>query len=93
MQAEIAELQVQVRDVQEKLGAIQKLLMEKVQTENMLHDWLDEDTTMALCKMGRTRLYQLRVSGKIKSSTLGGKSVFYSLKSLRELLDSNSKNR
>jgi hypothetical protein len=93
MQAEIAELQAQVRDVQEKLGAIQKLLMEKVQIENKLGDWVDEDSAMALCKMGRTRLYQLRVEGKILSSTLGGKAVFYSVKNLRELLNSNSKNR
>jgi hypothetical protein len=93
MQAEIMELQAQLRDVQDKLSAIQLLLLQKAQTENMMGDWISEQDAIALTGLGRTRLYQLRREASILSSSLGGKPVFYSLKSLRDLLNKNKKKK
>lgn len=87
--SEIEVLQAQVRDVQDKLNTIQLLLMQKAQTENLLGDWVDEDTVIALTGLKKTRLYQLRVEGKIESSTLGGKAVFYRLSDFKALLNKN----
>lgn len=90
-QTDIAAIQDQLRDMQEELRSIKELL-ERTKVENKL-GWLPEKETMALTHLKRTRLYQLRAQGKILGSSFNGKAVFYSLASLKELLETNARNR
>lgn len=81
-----------LKGMEEELYSIKMLLLEKAQVENKL-GWLSEEETMAITQLKRTRLYQLRVQGKILASSFNGKAVFYSLSSLRELLETNARNQ
>ena len=92
-QAEIADLKAQLRDVQNKLTAIQVLLMQKAQSDNMLGDWLSEQDAITLTGLKKTRLYELRMEGKITSSTLGSKAVFYRISDFKALLNENKRKR
>lgn len=88
-QADIATLQAELRDMHGKLNAIQLLLLQKAHADNKLGDWISEQDAMTLTGLGKTRLYQLRVTGAICASTLGGKAVFYRLSDFKVLLNKN----
>lgn len=90
--ADIAILQAQLTDVQDRLDAIQKLLMQNSQTEGMLGDWVDENTAIAISGLKKSSLFALRKAGKLTSSTISAKGVFYRRSDFERLLNDNEKN-
>ena len=61
--------------------------------ENVKLDWLNEKRTMSLTGLSRSTLLSLRKQGKLSSSSLATKAVFYRLSEIKRLLDKNEMNR
>lgn len=89
-QADIAILQAQLTDVQDKLDAIQKLLMQNAQTENALGDWISEHQAMGY-GLKKSALFALRKKCVLTSSKIGRKT-YYRRSDFERLLNDNEKN-
>lgn len=69
-----------------------KLLIENWKTvETAIGDWIPEDEVLRISQLGKTSLYNLRKSGKLSSSTISGRGVFYRKSDLERLLNNNEK--
>jgi hypothetical protein len=88
-QADLAALQEQLTDVQNKLNAIEALLLQNTQTENKIGDWVPASVAMKLTGLKRSSLLALRKTGKLTSSTISGKCVFYRRSDFEKLLNEN----
>ena len=58
------------------------------QPNQLLDEWINESTTMNLLQCKKSTLYYLRKNKKVTYSTIGRK-IFYSIESIKQLLNSN----
>jgi hypothetical protein len=88
-------------EFQEKLLSMEKMLQETQQmVQALLHeknevldDWISQETAERISGLKRTRLYELRRNGKVRSSTITGKKVFYRRSDFAALLEENMRKR
>lgn len=71
--------------LQQKLSVLEEILL----SNQSVGDWIDEETAKRLTGLGKSTLYKLRKEGKITSSRLSKRKVFYRLSDLSRLLDEN----
>lgn len=76
--------------LEERLASIETKL-EEVKGESTLDDWIDEQTAKHITGLSKSTLYELRKSGKLTSSKLSKRRVFYRISDLSRLLDENEK--
>jgi len=56
-------------------------------------DWISEQRVFSLTGLSRSSLFYLRREGKLTSSSIGKKAVFYRLSDIERLLNENEMNR
>ncbi len=82
--------QSNIKDLTDKLNAVLQAVSSQTLIPNQLPEWLDEKTTQNLLRKKTTALWKLRKEGKIQFSKIGG-STYYSLDSIKRLLNGNKK--
>lgn len=56
-----------------------------------IQDWIDEDMVKKMTGLSKSTLYNLRKTGKLTSSKLSERKLFYRVSDLSRLLDHNEK--
>ena len=80
-------IQVGANRVAWLLSDIEKFIAEK----QSIGDWMNEKLTMNITGLGKTKLYELRNTGKVRSSSLTERKLFYRRSDLERLLNKNQK--
>ncbi len=75
------------KKIDELIERIKKLSLD----DRGVGDWLSQEDALNLTGLGRTKLYELRKDGRIRSSHLEGKAVFYRRSDIEALLNQNEK--
>ena len=85
-----------INNVIDKLNAIQASVniidekLQKLQKERATFgEWVSEKEVIAITGLSRATLLKLRNSGKVSSSTISGKQLYYRLSDFKKLLDKN----
>ena len=91
--AGMSQLMEHVRVLEFKLDQLTKILESKHKQDKMFGDWISEKDAIELTDLSRSTFLNLRKLGKLTSSSISGKSNYYRLSQIKELLDENEKNR
>jgi len=59
------------------------------QDNTLLGGWISEEKAITITGLSKSSLYRLRKSGKVRSSFIVGKGMFYMLSDFKRLLDTN----
>lgn len=77
-----------------QLQQLQEVLIELKQNQiSPIGDWIDEHAARKLTGLSTSTLRRLRVAGKIKSSFLSDRNIYYKLSDFKKLLDKNQRLR
>lgn len=91
--AGMSQLMEHVRVLEFKLDQLSKILESKFQQDKMFGDWISEKDAMERTDLSRSTFLNLRKQGKLTTSSISGKSNYYRLSQIKEMLDENEKNR
>jgi predicted DNA-binding transcriptional regulator AlpA len=80
-----------LQDLTEQLAT--KVEMLRLSREHSIGDWLPEREVLRITGLGRTTLYNLRNDGKISSSTISGKGLWYRMTDIEKIINANEQNR
>jgi DNA-binding transcriptional regulator PaaX len=83
----------QLRLVEAKLAALTSTIDDHYKKKLMFGDWINEKETISMTGLSRATLLKLRQEGKITSSTISGKQVFYKMADFKALLDKHEQER
>jgi hypothetical protein len=83
-----ATLEEKIAEMQVKVDAIYKMLL----ADKSLGDWIIEARAIELSGLSKSTLFVLRKAGKLTSSTISGKGVFYRRSDFERMLNDNEKN-
>jgi predicted DNA-binding transcriptional regulator AlpA len=72
----------------ELLGLIELIKREK-KKEKLFGDWIHESEILELTGLSRNTLYNLYKEGKLKKSSISGKSNYYKMSDFKKLLNDN----
>ncbi|HWY12201.1 MAG TPA: hypothetical protein VN026_12790 [Bacteroidia bacterium] len=88
----------QIQLLIDKLEALQASVniiaetVDKMKKEKMaLGDWTIEKEVIAVTRLSRSKLLDLRKTGKVSSSSFNGKTPYYRLSDFKKLLDKNER--
>jgi hypothetical protein len=65
--------------------------LQNMNASSIIQDWVDEETTKRITGLSKSTLYNLRRAGKLTSSKLSERKLFYRISDLSKLLDHNEK--
>ena len=84
------ELKQSIQALVSKMESIECQL-QNISTGSIVQDWVDEETVKRITGLSKSTLYNLRRAGKLTSSKLSGRKLFYRISDLSRLLDHNEK--
>lgn len=88
-EVDISALEKKLAGMQAKIDAMYDLLLQKSIAEQSFGDWIPQHLAEKLCGLKRSSLLALRKAGKLTSSTISGKGVFYRRSDFEKLLNEN----
>lgn len=75
--------------LEERLIFLQQLLEKALVEKATVGDWISEEQVRQMTGLGRTTLRNLRQQGRIRSSSIAGKAVWYRLSDIEQMLNDN----
>jgi hypothetical protein len=82
-------LMEKVDALQASVNSIAEIVL-KIQKEKITFgDWVQEKEVIAVTGLSRSKLLELRKTGKVSSSSISGKKPYYKLSDFKKLLDKN----
>lgn len=88
-EVDISALEIKLTEMQAKVDSIHDMLVEQSIAEQSLGDWIPQHLAMKLSGLKRSSLLALRKAGKLTSSTISAKGVFYRKSDFETLLNEN----
>ncbi|MHB8261883.1 MAG: hypothetical protein ACYDCN_13700 [Bacteroidia bacterium] len=90
----IEELVNKINDLQETLNTMADVIKKMERNTMAFGDWISEEEVLKMpnVSISRSRLWELRKQGRVSSSSLNGKQLFYRLSDFKKLLDENEQN-
>ncbi len=86
-EADIQVLDSKIAGIQATVNEVKEILL----TEKSFGDWIPEPKAIELTGIKKSSLLVLRKAGKLTSSTISGKGVFYRRSDFERLLNDNEK--
>lgn len=83
-------LQFRLKALEDRLKSIESKIGFSKELES-INDWIDEESAKRITGLGKSTLYTLRKNGKLTSSRLSKRKLFYRISDLSRLLDENEK--
>lgn len=80
-----------INRLEKKIDDLTDLVKKLSLDDRGVGDWLSQEDALNLTGLGKTKLYELRKDGRIRSSHLEGKAVFYRRSDIEALLNQNQK--
>lgn len=81
----------QIKALEKKIDELYAIIEKFIAEKQSIGDWMNEELTMTITGLGKTKLYELRNSGKVRSSSLTERKLFYRRSDLERLLNKNQK--
>ena len=88
-EVDISALEIKLAEMQAKIDATYDLLLEQSIADQSLGDWIPQHLATKLSGLKRSSLLALRKAGKLTSSTISAKGVFYRRSDFERLLNEN----
>ena len=82
---------VRIKALEKKIDDLTNIIMKLISEKQAIGDWLSEELTMQLTGLCKSKLYELRNDGKIRSSNLTERKIFYRRSDFERLLNKNQK--
>lgn len=82
---------VRLKQLEKKIEELTEIIGKLVLDKQSLGDWITEEHAMQLTGLGKSKLYDLRNSGKVRCSTMTDRKIFYKRKDFERLLIENQK--
>ena len=83
--------EAQVKSLEKKIDDLYNIIEKFIAEKQSIGDWMNEKLTMNITGLGKTKLYELRNTGKVRSSSLTERKLFYRRSDLERLLNKNQK--
>ncbi len=80
-----------IKTLEKKIDDLYKIIEKFIAEKQSIGDWMNEELTMNITGLGKTKLYELRNTGKVRSSSLTERKLFYRRSDLERLLNKNQK--
>ncbi|MBK7851739.1 MAG: helix-turn-helix domain-containing protein [Bacteroidetes bacterium] len=81
----------QIKALEKKIDELYAIIEKFIAEKQSIGDWMNEKLTMNITGLGKTKLYELRNTGKVRSSSLTERKLFYRRSDLERLLNKNQK--
>ena len=81
----------QIKALEKKIDDLYNVIEKFIAEKQSIGDWMNEKLTMNITGLGKTKLYELRNTGKVRSSSLTERKLFYRRSDLERLLNKNQK--
>lgn len=81
----------QIKALEKKIDELYAIIEKFIAEKQSIGDWMNEKLTMNITGLGKTKLYELRNTGKVRSSSLTERKLFYRRSDLEQLLNKNQK--
>jgi predicted DNA-binding transcriptional regulator AlpA len=78
-----------IKALEQKIDELTNIIQKFISDRQAIGDWLNEEQTMQFTGLGKTKLYELRNTGKIRSSNLTERKIFYRRSDIEKLLNRN----
>ncbi len=75
--------------MQASVNIVSEMLVKMQKQRVSFGEWISEKEVMEITGLSRSTLLKLRKEGKVRSSTITGKQVYYMLPDFKKLLDKN----
>jgi len=75
--------------LQASINIVSDVLLKMQKNRVGFGEWISEREAIEITNLSRSTLLKLRKEGKIRSSTITGKQVYYLLSDFKKLLDKN----
>lgn len=83
--------EVQVKSLEKKIDDLYNIIEKFIAEKQSIGDWMNEELTMNITGLGKTKLYELRNTGKVRSSSITERKLFYRRSDFEKLLNTNQK--
>ena len=83
--------EAQVKSLEKKIDDLYNIIEKFIAEKQCIGDWMNEKLAMDLTGLGKTKLYELRNNGKVRSSCLTERKLFYRRSDFEKLLNTNQK--
>lgn len=83
--------ETQIKQLEKKIDDLVSLVERLISERQSIGDWMNEKLAMDLTGLGKTKLYELRNNGKVRSSCLTERKLFYRRSDFEKLLNTNQK--
>ena len=83
--------EAQIKALEKKIDELYVIIEKFIAEKQSIGDWMNEKLTMNITGLGKTKLYELRNTGKVRSSSLTERKLFYRRSDLERLLNKNQK--
>ena len=83
--------EAQIKALEKKIDELYAIIEKFIAEKQSIGDWMNEKLTMNITGLGKTKLYELRNTGKVRSSSLTERKLFYRRSDLERLLNKNQK--
>lgn len=83
--------ETRINQLQKKIDELTDLVKNLQLKDRGVGDWLTQDDVLNITGLGKTKLYEMRRDGRIRSSHLTGKAVFYRRSDIEALLNKNER--
>ncbi len=83
--------EAQIKALEKKIDELYVIIEKVIAEKQSIGDWMNEKLTMNITGLGKTKLYELRNTGKVRSSSLTERKLFYRRSDLERLLNKNQK--
>lgn len=77
--------------LERKIDELVKMINVLIEEKQSIGDWINEKQAMILTGLGKTSLTELRNGGKVRSSTLTDRKIFFRRSDFEKLLENNQK--
>ncbi len=83
--------EAQVKSLEKKIDDLYNIIEKFIAEKQSIGDWMNEELTMNITGLGKTKLYELRNTGKVRSSSITERKLFYRRSDFEKLLNTNQK--
>ena len=82
---------VRIKALEKKIDELTTTILKFISEKQAIGDWLSEELTIQLTGLCKSKLYELRNDGKVRSSNLTERKIFYRRSDFEQLLNKNQK--
>lgn len=83
--------EARLKALEKKIDELTILVTKLLNEKQSIGDWVSEEQAVKLSGLCKSKLYELRNKGKVRSSSLTERKIFYRRSDFEKLLEANQK--